>query len=524
MLVRKIAFSLLLVAAVSCKPKAPKNPDVKMGDDKPKVETPDPNKDKPKEPIADKPKTENEMFFPEDEYRKVQPAAQSPRDFKAPSIEQFKLANGLEVYLIERHQLPIVSAQLTFEGGSRNDPEKKVGLANLCMSTMGEGTATLDKVAFEEALADLASSVNTFAAGDQQSISFNSLSKNVDATLDIWADVLLKPGLRQADFDRLQKQLVVGIERQKKDPQSIARRLLNSIVYGTAHPSGRIETEAGYKAITLKDCQTYIKDYIKPTGTKLYVLGDITKAQLEEKFGKKLETFKGKPKAAAKLVAPKPRDGRIFFVHVPKAEQSSVYLVSFGPKRQDPDFFANSMMASILGGGFSSRINMNIREKNGFAYGASGGFSYDRDNGVFFASGSIRTDVTKQAIIEIINEVNGMRDAEVTDEELNREKNGTILSLPTRWSTGFRILGTIQGLVYFKLPLNYYDSFVAGVQKVTKADVLASAKKNVDVSKLQVLVVGDKEKVLPGLEELMKEKKLGEGKLVILDADGVVQK
>jgi zinc protease len=522
MLMRKIAFSLLLVAAVSCKPKTPKTPDVKIANGKPNNEIPKP--DPPKDPVVEKPKTENEMFFPEDEYRKTQPAAQSPRDFKAPTIEQFKLANGLEVYLIERHQLPIVSAQLTFEGGAQNDPAKKYGLADLCMSTMGEGTTSLDKIAFEEALADLASSVNTFAAGDQQSISFNTLSKNVDATLDIWADVLLKPGMRQADFTRLQNQKIIGIAKQKKDPQSIAGRLSDSIVYGTEHPNGRVETEAAYKAISLKDCQTYIKDYLKPTGAKLYVLGDINKAQVEEKFGKKLEAFKGKPKAAAKIPAPKPRDGRIFFVHVPKAEQSTVYFMSFGPKRQDPDFFANTMMASILGGGFSSRINMNIREKNGFAYGAFGGFSYDRDNGVFFSGGSIRTDATKQAILEIINEINGMRDAEVTDEELGREKDGSILSLPTRWSTGFRILGTIQSLVYFKLPLNYYDLYVAGVQKVSKADVLASAKKNLDVSKMQLLVVGDKEKVLPGLQELLTEKKLGEGKLIVLDADGVIQK
>jgi zinc protease len=519
MITKRLAWALLL-AALACKTPPPEGPTPPTN--KPAtapVTTPE------KKPSTEPPKAADPgPVFPKDAFRKTPPTPAKVHDFKAPSIAQFKLKNGIEVYLVERHQLPIVSMQLLFEGGAVSDPPKKAGLAGLCMGLVGDGTQKLDRVAYEEVQADLASGVGAFAGDTQQGVTMNTLSRNLDATLDLWADTILHPGLRKEDFELDQKQTLTSIEEAKSAPDSIAFRVFGSIAYGEAHPYGLIETEATVKAITLDDCKKYVAKTLKPEGARLYVLGDITQAQIEEKVVKRLEGWKGKAPAPVKVAAPKPRKGRIFFVDVPEAAQSMVLIMEHGPKRQAADYFPTSIMSGILGGSFASRINMNIREKNGYAYGAYGGFFYRREGGVFFTSASVRTDATKPAILEMIKELQGMREGDVTDEELSREKEGAILGLPAQWETGGSTLGTFRDLIYYGLPLNYYDSFVDNIQKVTKADVRKAATDHVQLDKMQYVVVGDAKTVLPELKALLESKALGAGELVVLDADGKVLK
>lgn len=464
------------------------------------------------------------LVFPKEEFRKNQPAAGEPRDFKTPSLEQFKLKNGIEVYLLERHLYPTVSMQLVFEGGSINDPANKTGLAGVCMGLLSQGTETLDKVAFEEALADLASSIGSFAGNDQQYVTMSTLKKNLDPTLDLWVDTLMRPGMRQEDFDRDIKRTLTSIEQAKSSPGAIASRLFSSILYGEKHPFGRIRTKESISAITLNDCKQYVSTYLKPQGAKLYVLGDITRAEVEEKIGGKLAAFKGKPKASAKPGKLSPRKGKIFFVDVPGAAQSVVLMTHEGPKRKAPDYFATTLMSSVLGGGFSSRINMNLREQHGYAYGAFGGFFYDRNAGAFFVQASVRSDVTKESIQEIFKELKKMREEGATEAELLREVEGEILSLPSQWSTGNQTLGTFRNLLYYGLPLNYYDGYVDGLQKVTLEDIKKAAKSYVRPDDLKILVVGDGASVLPKLEELLASGEIGKGDIVKLDSDGNVVK
>ncbi|MEO7093795.1 MAG: pitrilysin family protein, partial [Polyangiales bacterium] len=393
-----------------------------------------------------------ELTFPEEAFRTTQPKAGPPRPFKLPKVKPFSLANGIKVFLVEQHTLPLVSMDLNFDGGSLVDPPGKEGLSGVCMSMLSEGTDKLDKLQFAEALADVASSVNSYAADDSIGVTLGSLTRHLDATFALFADTLRTPGFRASDFDRMIKRRIESVKQSKGNPGSIAGRVTGTVLYGATHPFGTVITEASLKAITLDDCKAYAQTWLKPQNARLFVVGDLTEAQIRSYFsGAQLAGWKGAGPKVPALPAPKGPDGRIFFVHVPGAAQSQVSLLHFGPLRTANDYFANSMMAAVFGGGFSSRINMNLREDKGYSYGARGGFGYSKTYGSFAASASVRTDATYQTVLEIDREITNLAKGTkvVTKDELEREKQGAILGLPGRFQTAQAALGQYRGLVYF---------------------------------------------------------------------------
>ena len=489
--------------------------------------------------------TPQQLAFPEEPFRDEQPKAGDPRPFKLPKIKPFTLKNGIKVYLVEQHALPLVSMDLNFDGGSLADPKGKEGLASVCMSMLTEGTADLDKIQYAEALADIASSINAYAADDSQGVGLSSLTKHLDATFALFGKTLLAPGMRASDFDRLVKRRIENVKQSKGNPASVAGRVSGTVLYGRAHPFGTVVTEDSLRAITLEDCKSYARTWLAPSNARLFVVGDLTEAQIHAYFDKgDLAAWKGKQPRLPAIPAPKTLAGRIFFVNIPGAAQSQVSLMHFGPKRTAADYFANSMMAAVFGGGFSSRINMNLREDKGYSYGARGGFNYTKQYGAFNASASVRTDATYQTLLEIDREVKDLWKGQrpVDKDELDREKQGAILGLPGRFATGQSALGQYRGLVYFGLPLEYYNSYVGNVGKVTAAQVKAAAAKQLRPKDAVYLVVGDgnakvivhveKGKDVPytkdgkeltlreALEDLAKRGDVGAGGLIELNTDG----
>ena len=270
--------------------------------------------------------------------------------------------------------------------------------------------------------------------------------------------------------------------------------MLEVALYGAEHPNGTVTTEKSLAAITLDDCKQYTQTWLKPGNARLFVVGDLTEAQIRNYFDKgALATWKGKAGKLPALPNPATMAGRIFFVHIPSAAQSQVTFIQFGPKRAAPDYFANTMMASVFGGSFSSRINMNLREAKGYSYGARGGFGYSREYGTFNANASVRTDSTYQTLLEIDREIKELSSAKtpISKDELAREKQGAILGLPGRFATAQAALGQYRGLVYFGLPLDYYNSYVGKVGQVTEAQVKGAAAKHLKPANAVYVVVGD---------------------------------
>lgn len=486
-----------------------------------------------------------ELVFPDEPFRAQQPEPSEPRPFQLPPVKEFKLKNGVHVYLIEQHRLPTISIDLDFDGGSRLDPKGKDGLAEVCMDMMTEGTEKLDKLAFAEALADIAASVSSYAGQETQGISMRTLSKHLDATFALFADSLLRPGMRQEELERNITRRLEALKQQKATPVQIAGRVTWPVIFGAAHPFGRVKTEQSYKAISAGDCKKFHKRQIKPRGARLFVVGDMSEAQVRERFDGGLKGWSGAVPAMPKLPRPAPLRGKVFFVHVPGAAQSAVTVGHLGPQRKAKEYLSNLLMNAVLGGGFASRINMNLREAKGYSYGARGGVAYTRDYGVFRLSSSVRSDATYQTVIEMMGEMTGLQSGSkaVTAEELMRERNSEVLGLPGNFATARQALFQYRDLVYHGLPLDYYDSYIGSLQAVTPEQVMASARSTLKPEQASILIVGDgdapmiqhvngKDEPLTrdgkqltlreGLEMLVQSGTLGKAELVMLDADGNV--
>jgi predicted Zn-dependent peptidase len=488
-----------------------------------------------------------ELQFPDGEaFRVEQPRAAPPRPFRLPQVQSFTLENGIKVFLVERHTLPLVSMELSFDGGARFDPDGKDGLSSTCMAMLTEGTERLDKIRYTEALADIASSIDAYATEDSAGVTLSSLSKHLDVTFALFTDTLRAPGFRASDFERMIKRRIEAVRQLKGSPASVSSRVSGSVLYGASHPFGAVVTEPSLSAIRIEDCKQYVSKALAPKGARLFVVGDLTEAQIRAHFAHEgMASWKGAPAKVPPLPAPQLLPGRIAFVHIPGAAQSVVSLLHFGPKRTAPDYFPNTLMASVLGGGFSSRINMNLREAKGYSYGARGGFSYTKQYGVFNATAAVRTDTTYQTLLEIEREVKDLSEAKrpVATDELEREKQGAILSLPGQFATSQAALGQYRRLVYFDLPLDYYNGYVSKVAQVTEGQVRASAAQQLKPTRAVYLVVGDGDaKVIvrdpssgqdvpylkdgqqltlrQALGDLARRGDVGKGALIELDADG----
>lgn len=492
-----IVWSSILVACGS-PTKAPQAP----GPSSPVAETPPPTAPTPSPPPmpmpqpikVTQPAAPQELAFPDEAFRATQPKPGPARPFRLPKMKPFTLKNGIKVYLVEQHALPIVSMDLSFEAGSQLDPKGKEGLASICMSMLTEGTEKLDKIQYAEALADVASNINAYAADDSVGVTLSSLTKHLDATFALFVDTLQSPGFRPTDFDRMIKRRIESVRQSKGTPASVAQRVTGAVLYGPTHPFGTVVTEQSLASITIDDCKQYRAKHFQPGNARLFVVGDLTEAQVRAHFEKgALAAWKGKGEKLAPPPKPATMTGRVFFVHVPNAAQSQVSLMHFGPARTAPDYFANTMMASVFGGSFSSRINMNLRENKGYSYGARGGFGYSRHYGTFTASASVRTDSTYQTLLEIDREIKELWSGKqpITKDELEREKQGAMLGLPGQFATAQAALGNYRRLVYFGLPLDYYDRYAAGVARVNLAQVKAAAAKHLRPGQAVYLIVGD---------------------------------
>ncbi|HEU4726823.1 MAG TPA: pitrilysin family protein [Kofleriaceae bacterium] len=500
----------------------------------------------------DAPAAPQQLEFPDEPFRARQPAAGAPRPFRLPPVKTFTLGSGVKVYLVEQHALPLVSMDLSFDGGAAVDPPGKEGLASVAMAMFTEGTEVLDKLAYAERLADTASSIGGYATDDAVGITLSSLGKHLAATFSLLADTLRAPGFRQSDFDRMIKRRIEGIKQAKRNPASVASRVSGAVLYGPEHPFGAVITERSLAQITLDDCRAFASTHLVPGRARLFVVGDLTEAQVRACFDSpRLAGWTGIAPEAPALPAPRTMPGRIFFVDLPGASQSTVSYLQLGPRRTAPDHFAIQMMAAVLGGGFTSRINMNLREDKGYSYGARGAFGYTRHHGSFTANAQVTGNSTYQAILELDREIKGLWSGKlpIKADELEREKRGAILGLPGRFATAQAALGQYRGLVYFGLPLDYYDTYIDRIHRVSVGDAMAAAARHLRPGQAVYVVVGNgdeklivrrpRDRTRPGdrldvpyekegvqltlreaLVDLAARGDVGTGGLVELDADG----
>ena len=435
-----------------------------------------------------------------------------------PTWTKTQLANGAMLIVSERHNLPLISFNITFIGGSNQfEPAGKRGLAAMTASMLTEGTTTRTGDQLSDALQLLGTNVFTNVGGEEGSIGFVSTSKNFDATLAILADMMLNSTFPAEALERLRGRTLVNLTQAKDQPTIVGAQVFARILYGDAHPYGQRTTEASVKAITHDDVVAFEKAYFQPGRAIITVVGDVTPAKAKTAVEKGLVawTKAGDKPSFEYPKVPELQPAKIYLVDKPGAAQSVFNIGLPGPPRNTPDYFALQVLNTILGGQFQSRLNANIREQKGYSYGVNSNFSYGKGPGAFRAGGSIFSGKTDAALVEFMKELKGIvGEKPITDEEIKTAKESLIQGLPQRFSSVSAISNAITSLVVQGLPDDYYQTYAKNVSAVTKEDLLRVAKRYIDLEHLAIVIVGDRASVEGPL------KALGIAPITLIDLEG----
>jgi predicted Zn-dependent peptidase len=442
------------------------------------------------------------QIFAQEVDRTKQPVLPSPKSLQLPAIQKFTLSNGLQVVLMEKHQVPLVQLNLTIKAGSVNDPAGKVGLANLTFDMIDEGAAGKSSLEIADAIDFLGATIRTGAGVHSSSVSLHTPLSKFDDALKIMSDIILRPDFPQKELDRKKKDRLTSLMQMHDQPTAIAGAAFNKILFGKDHPYGRMTDENTIKNFSVEDLKSFYKKHFVAANAYIVAVGDIKadelKRKLESVFGKwqKGDVKEEKIKEAAQV------SGRVvYLVDKPGAAQSVISIGRIGAARLTPDYNALIVMNTILGGSFTSRLNNNLREVHGYTYGASSRFAFRPIPGSFSASSSVQTEVTDKALVEFFKELNGIRET-IPADELNRGKNLVALSYPGNFQTAAEIAGQIEEMVQYNLSENYFGNYVQNILKVTNADVTSVANKYIVPEQMIVVVVGDKAKIEEGIKKL----------------------
>ena len=429
------------------------------------------------------------------------PAPSTFPEIVFPALRKITLANGLRIVLAERHATPLVHFTLLVDAGYAADQFTVPGTASLTMATIDEGTKTRSALQISEELEMLGSELAAHSGIDSAVISLSALKPNLDAALDIYADVILRPQFPEKEFLRLQKQLLARIQQEKSNPVQIALRLLPGLLYGKAHAYGNpltgSGTEESVSAIRRRDLVSFYESWFKPNNATLIVTGDTSLDEIVPRIEKILANWKGGPVPQKNIQqVPAAAKPAFYLIDKPGAQQSVVIAGQIAPPRSDPGDIAMETMNNILGGNFSSRINMNLREDKHWSYGAGSLFYNTRAQRPFIAYAPVQTDKTGETVSEIIKEVKGLQGQHpVSGEELTRTQNNQTLQLPGSWETIDAVSGAIGELVTFGLPDNYFKTYPEKVRALTIDEITAIAKKVLRPDQFIWIIVGDRSKI-----------------------------
>jgi predicted Zn-dependent peptidase len=423
----------------------------------------------------------------------------------------------MKVIVVEHHELPVVQMNMVFLSGSADDPVGKAGLADLTTQMMDEGTSKRDALAISEEVEFLGASISVRAATDASFVSLLTLKEHLDAALDIYSDVIRNPSFPEFEWTRVKKTHLDGLLQQKDRPGTVASKVFAQVTFGAEHPYGQPNdgTEHSVQGVTLDDLRKFYSTHIVPGNATLIVVGDLTISEVaprvEKFFGDWQSTL---PLKKSIDKAPAISENQIYLIDKPEAAQSEIRIGHAGVQRKTDDYFALQVMNTILGGQFSSRINMNLRESKGYTYGARSGFLMWRHGGLFTASAAVRTGVTDSSIIEFMKELERIRDEDVTEDEFLFAKNSLIRREPEGFETAGQIANQIASIVVYNLPDDYFETYVKNFSAVTMEDVRRVAASYLNPRSMNIVVVGDIKAVHEGLN------RLGYGQARILDPDG----
>jgi zinc protease len=440
---------------------------------------------------------------PKEPWRNTAPKPGLAIRFVPPVPAEFTLANGLKVFLVERHTLPVVAANLVVLGGVEANPAGKPGLASFTADMLEEGTKKRTSPELAAEIEQIGAVLETSSSYDSVSVSLRTLSRTTEQGFVLFSDMALDPSFDAKEIARQRSQRLTALVEDGDRPSVVRTKVLNHVLFGdTVYGYTSIGTEASNLAITRDDLEGFWKGAFVPSNAALVVAGDIRQRELRKLAEKCFGDWSGEAFHSTPPVVARDPKRAIYIVDKPGAPQTSLAVATIGPPRSTPDYVALEVLNMVFGGQFASRINMNLREDHGYAYGAHSSFAFRRGAGPFSAYSGIRTDVTAPAVREIFREVERIRDSEVSPEELQLAKNGWALSLAGDFQTAGSVAATEAELFVYGLPLDYYRGLGARIDAVSASEIRRMAQKYLDPESLVVIAVGDRARIGPELEQL----------------------
>ena len=414
---------------------------------------------------------------------------------RLPQIQKRQLGNGLPVWVVELHEVPVVQVNLVVFGGSANETGKKFGAASLTAAMLEQGAGTRSALEIADAVDYLGADLSASSGFDSSAVRLHVPVSHLADALPIMADVALRPTFPKEELERQRQERLTNLLQGRDDPATISAVTFARVLFGPEHRYGvpTFGTAEAIKAFAVDDLKTFYASIFRPDNAAMLVVGDVTADRilppLESSFGAWKAPGGAKPTPMLPAV-PEPAARQIYLVDKPGAAQSQIRIGWIGVPRSTPDYFPLRVLNTLLGESFTSRLNNNLREQHGYTYGASSTFDMRASAGPFYAAAGVQTDKTAEALTEFFNELNGVLKP-IPAEELTRAKNYIALRYPGGFETTGDISRRLEDALVYHLPDDYFSTYVQKIQAVTAADVQRVAQKYIQPGRFVVVVVGD---------------------------------
>ncbi|MEE1961467.1 pitrilysin family protein [Allomuricauda taeanensis] len=442
------------------------------------------------------------------------------KNSKFPELQRTQLSNGLNVILAQRKGVPTIVINLVADAGYKTDYLSSPGTAKLAMNLMDEGTKDKDALEINEQLQLLGASLNTFSSQDESNVYMTTLKPSLDASLDLFLDVVLNPVFPEKEFERLRDEQINDIKQEKSQPITMALRVMNKYLYGEDHPYSSPYTGTGYEdtvsKLTRDDVVDFYNTWFKPNNSTIIVTGDVEMNELKSKLEKTLGKWKKGDVPKITFNAPKTDSkNTLYLMNRPESQQSVILAGHLTEKYGDVSEIALEQMVNILGGDFTSRINMNLREDKHWSYGAGGFVIGSKEARPFIVYAPVQTDKTAESVTEIRKEISEFTSTRpATKEELEKVKTNQVLKLPGQWETNSSVNSSVRNLVRYNLPDDYYQTYDQSVRNLSVDDIKQVSNQVVKPEKINWFMVGDRAEIINKLDAL------GFDNIVEIDADG----
>lgn len=441
------------------------------------------------------------------------PAVGEPESLEFPEIQDYTLDNGLRVVLVERRSLPLVSLQLQFQGGAAAHAAGKAGLAGLVADMIDEGTATRSALEIADAVDLLGATLSSTAGYDASQVRLGVLRSRFPQALGIVADVVMRPSFPEAELDRVRRERLARVVQRFDVPAALADDAFAEVLYGADHPYGAplLGTSGSLEALTRDDIVAFHRDRYAPGQGTLVIAGDVSRLELDSLLAEAFAGWSGQGVDASPLpAAPAGVERAIYLVDKPGAAQTEVRVGRVAAARGAEAYYPLTVLNTVLGGSFTSRLNAKLREEKGYTYGAGSFFEMRRAPGPFEATAAVATPVTDSAVVDFVREIDRMHEEPVPADELSRAKNYLALRLPQRFESLDDVVQRLAEVALYGIPLDFWEGYVDGVQAVDAPALLTAAEGMLGTARMAIVVAGDRAVI----EEPLKA--LGLGRVVVL--------